>query len=74
LVRYLSTGDIFEDYLAGAEAQATALGVDLRIFDSRQYAALQSDMVNQAIALGMDGIAVPPPGFRRAGRLRQRAD
>ncbi len=58
LVRYLSTGDFFQAYLAGVQAQAKALGVDLRIFDSRQDAALQSDMVDQAIALGVDGIIV----------------
>lgn len=58
LVRYLSTGDFFQAYLAGVEAQAEALGVDLRVFDSRQDAALQADMVDQAIALGVDGIII----------------
>ncbi len=58
LVRYLSTGDFFQAYLAGVERQAKALGVDLRVFDSRQDAALQADMVDQAIALGVDGIVI----------------
>ncbi|QBY01638.1 sugar ABC transporter substrate-binding protein [Rhodophyticola sp. CCM32] len=58
LVRYLSTGDFFQSYLAGVESQAEALGVDLRVFDSRQDAALQADMVDQAIALGVDGIII----------------
>ena len=58
LVRYLSTGDFFQAYLGGVEAQAKALGVDLRIFDSRQDAALQADMVDQAITLGVDGIII----------------
>lgn len=58
LVRYLSTGDFFQAYLGGVEAQAKAIGVDLRVFDSRQDAALQSDMVDQAIALGVDGIII----------------
>jgi simple sugar transport system substrate-binding protein len=58
LVRYLSTGDFFQAYLSGVETQAAALGVDLRIFDSRQDAALQADMVDQAIALGVDGIII----------------
>ncbi|MEL7049983.1 MAG: substrate-binding domain-containing protein, partial [Pseudomonadota bacterium] len=58
LVRYLSTGDFFQAYLSGVESQAAALGVDLRVFDSRQDAALQSDMVDQAIALGVDGIVI----------------
>ena len=58
LVRFLSTGDFFQAYLSGVETQAEALGVDLRVFDSRQDAALQSDMVDQAIALGVDGIII----------------
>ncbi len=58
LVRYLSTGDFFQAYLSGVEKQSAALGVDLRIFDSRQDAALQADMVDQAIALGVDGIII----------------
>ena len=58
LVRYLSTGDFFQAYLGGVESQAEAIGVDLRVFDSRQDAALQADMVDQAIALGVDGIII----------------
>ncbi|NBB92980.1 MAG: substrate-binding domain-containing protein [Gammaproteobacteria bacterium] len=58
LVRYLSTGDFFQSYLSGVEQQSEALGVDLRVFDSRQDAALQADMVDQAIALGVDGIII----------------
>lgn len=58
LVRYLSTGDFFQSYLSGVETQAAAIGMDLRVFDSRQDAALQADMVDQAIALGVDGIII----------------
>lgn len=58
LVRYLSTGDFFQAYLSGVETQAAALGVNLRVLDSRQDAALQADMVDQAIALGVDGIII----------------
>ncbi|WP_424967846.1 MULTISPECIES: substrate-binding domain-containing protein [unclassified Dinoroseobacter] len=58
LVRYLSTGDFFQAYLSGVEKQAAALGVNLRVLDSRQDAALQADMVDQAIALGVDGIVI----------------
>ena len=58
LVRYLSTGDFFQAYLSGVEKQAEALGVQLQVFDSRQDAALQADMVDQAIALGVDGIVI----------------
>lgn len=58
LVRYLSTGDFFQAYLAGVQRQAEALGMELRVFDSRQDAALQADMMDQAIGLGVDGIIV----------------
>ena len=58
LVRYLSTGDFFDSYLAGAKEQAEALGVDLQVFDSRQDAERQAEMVDQAIALGVDGIII----------------
>jgi simple sugar transport system substrate-binding protein len=58
LVRYLSTGDFFQAYLSGVETQAAALGVNLRVFDSRQDAALQADMLDQAISLGVDGIVI----------------
>ena len=58
LVRYLSTGDFFQAYLSGVQRQAEALGVELRVFDSRQDAALQVDMMDQAIGLGVDGIIV----------------
>jgi len=58
LVRYLSTGDFFQAYLSGVERQAAALGVNLQVFDSRQDAALQADMVDQAIGLGVDGIII----------------
>ena len=61
LVRYLSTGDFFQSYLAGVEAQSKALGLNLRVLDSRQDAALQADMVDQAIALGVDGIITDNP-------------
>jgi len=58
LVRYLSTGDFFQAYLSGVESQAAALGVNLRVFDSRQDAALHADMVDQAIPLRGDGIVI----------------
>jgi simple sugar transport system substrate-binding protein len=58
LVRYLSSGDFFQSYLSGVKDQAAALGVELRVFDSRQDAAVQADMVDQAIALGVNGIII----------------
>jgi simple sugar transport system substrate-binding protein len=58
LVRYLSKGDFFESYLVGAKEQAEALGANLQVFDSGQDAKRQADMVDQAIALGVDGIII----------------
>src|SRR5262249_52284565 len=46
LVRYLSTGDFFQSYLSGVKDQTVALGIELRVFDSRQNATLQADMVD----------------------------
>jgi simple sugar transport system substrate-binding protein len=58
LVRYLSSGDFFRSYLAGAKAQAEALGVELQVFDSRQDGERQAEMVDEAIALRVDGIII----------------
>lgn len=58
LVSYLSQGDYFEAYEAGVARQAKALGVDLHIFQGKQDAALQREQLEQAIALGVQGIIV----------------
>jgi simple sugar transport system substrate-binding protein len=56
LVRYLSTGDFFQFYLAGVTRQAEALGMELHVLDSRQDAALQAEMLQQAMNMQVDGI------------------
>jgi simple sugar transport system substrate-binding protein len=58
LVNYLSEGDFFQAYEAGAQAQAKALGVDLRIFEGRQNADEEREQVQQAINLGVKGIII----------------
>ena len=58
LISYISAGDFFQAYQAGAEAQAKALGIDLRVFPGRQDAAEQRDQVQQAINLGVQGIII----------------
>jgi simple sugar transport system substrate-binding protein len=58
LISYISAGDFFQAYQAGAEAQAKALGIDLRIFPGRQDAAEQREQILQAINLGVQGIVV----------------
>ncbi|WP_323121412.1 substrate-binding domain-containing protein [Burkholderia alba] len=58
LVNYLSTGDFFQAYEAGAQKQAKALGVDLRIYEGRQDAAEQREQIQQAISLGVAAIVI----------------
>ncbi|WP_275629375.1 substrate-binding domain-containing protein [Pseudomonas sp. 273] len=58
LVGFLFSGDFPEAYLRGVERQAKALDVKLRVFDARQQAATQREMLEQAIDLGVDGIIV----------------
>ena len=58
LVNYLSSGDFFQAYEAGAQQQAKALGIDLRIFEGRQNAAEQREQIQQAINSGAKGIVI----------------
>jgi simple sugar transport system substrate-binding protein len=58
LVTYISAGDFFQAYQSGAEAQAKALGIDLRVFPGRQDAAEQRDQIEQAINLGVKAIVI----------------
>lgn len=58
LIAYISGGDFFQAYQAGAEAQARALGIDLRIFPGKQNAAEQREQIGQAINLGVQGIVI----------------
>lgn len=58
LVRFFSEGDFFEGYLQGVESQTAALGAELKVFDSGQDAELQAEMVDQAVALGVEGIII----------------
>ncbi len=58
LISYLSAGDFFQSYQAGAVAQAKALGIDLRVFPGRQNAAEQREQVLQAINLGVHAIVL----------------
>ncbi|TDW28098.1 monosaccharide ABC transporter substrate-binding protein (CUT2 family) [Rhizobium azibense] len=58
LISYISAGDFFQAYQAGAEAQAKSLGIDLRIFAGRQDAGEQREQILQAINLGVEGIVI----------------
>ncbi|WP_416409457.1 substrate-binding domain-containing protein [Agrobacterium rosae] len=58
LIGYISAGDFFQAYQAGAVAQAKALGLDLRVFQGRQDAAQQREQILQAINLGVQAIIV----------------
>ena len=69
LVRYLSTGDFFQSYLVGAKAQAEALGVDLRVFDSRQDATHWLEGRSASTGHGLEASLDPA---RRGERARIR--
>lgn len=58
LVSYLSAGDFFQAYQAGAKQQAQALGIDLRLYPGRQDAAEQRNQIEQAINLKVQGLIV----------------
>jgi simple sugar transport system substrate-binding protein len=58
LISYISSGDFFEAYQSGAQAQAKKLGIDLRVFPGKQDAAEQRSQVEQAIALGVKAIVI----------------
>ncbi len=58
LISYISAADFFQAYQARVEAQAKALGIDLRVYPGRQDAAEQRDQIQQAIDLGAVGIVI----------------
>ncbi|MET3521630.1 ABC-type sugar transport system substrate-binding protein [Mesorhizobium abyssinicae] len=58
LVTFISAGDFFQAYQAGATKQAKALDIDLQIFSGRQDAAAQRDQIEQAINLGVQAIII----------------
>ena len=58
LVAYLSAGDFYQAYQAGAQQQAKALGIDLRVYPGRQDAAEQRNQIEQAINQKVQGIIV----------------
>jgi simple sugar transport system substrate-binding protein len=58
LVRQLGSGDYFEQWLAGAQAQADDLGVDLSIYNANGDDAQQALDIESAINDGVDAIAV----------------
>ncbi len=58
LVTLISDGDFFQAYQAGAQRQARALGIDLRVLQGRGDAAAERDAVQQAITLGVKGIII----------------
>ncbi|QOZ67324.1 monosaccharide ABC transporter substrate-binding protein, CUT2 family [Bradyrhizobium arachidis] len=58
LVSYISSGDFFEAYQSGAQAQARKIGIDLRVFPGKQDAAEQRSQIEQAINLGVKAIVI----------------
>lgn len=58
LVRQLSSGDYFESWLAGAQAEAERLGVTLDIYNANGDDAQQALDLEQALNAGVDVIAI----------------
>ena len=58
LVSLLSQGDFFQAYQTGAQRQARALGINLRLFPGRGDAAAERDAIQQAINLGVKGLII----------------
>ncbi len=58
LVRQLGSGDYFELWLAGAEAEAERLGVNLSVYNANGDDAQQALDLESAINEGVDAIAV----------------
>jgi simple sugar transport system substrate-binding protein len=58
LVRQLGTGDYFELWLSGAQAEADRLGVDLSVYNANGDDAQQALDLESAINDGVDAIAV----------------
>ncbi|GAB7127744.1 substrate-binding domain-containing protein [Silvimonas sp. JCM 19000] len=58
LVGYISGGDFFRAFNNGAQRQAQALNLDLRVFPGKEDAALQRDQIQQAINLGVKAIII----------------
>jgi simple sugar transport system substrate-binding protein len=56
LVRQLGSGDYFEQWLAGAQDQAAALGIELQVSDARGDNAAQATNLETAINLGVAAI------------------
>jgi simple sugar transport system substrate-binding protein len=58
LVRQLGSGDYFEQWQAGAVAEAERLGVELQIYNAEGDNAKQALDVEQAVNAGVDAIAI----------------
>jgi simple sugar transport system substrate-binding protein len=58
LVRQLGTGDYYEQWLSGAQAEAKALGADLKVYDADGDNAKQGLQVQQAAATKPGAIIV----------------
>ena len=58
IVQQSGQGDYFQQYLNGTKKQATALGIDLSVFDAQGDNATQATQLDQAIASGVAGIIV----------------
>ena len=58
VVNFIGGGDWLQAFEAGAKRQADALGVDLRISEARQDPDAERQLIEQAIALKVDGLII----------------
>lgn len=58
LVRQLSSGDYFEQWLAGANAEADRLGIELDVLEANGDDAQQATYLESAVTQGFDAIAI----------------
>lgn len=58
VVRQLNTGDVYQEWIAGVEAEAKKLGVELTVYNADGDNAKQALMLQQAVATQPDGIII----------------
>ncbi|GGI31327.1 MULTISPECIES: substrate-binding domain-containing protein [Bradyrhizobium] len=58
VVRQLNTGDVYQEWIAGVEAEAKKLGVKLTVYNADGDNAKQALMLQQAVATQPDAIVI----------------
>lgn len=58
VVRQLNTGDVYQEWIAGVQAEAKKLGIDLTVYNADGDNAKQALMLQQAVATQPDAIII----------------